>query len=344
MSPKISLPRGVHRVRSRGKDYFYYQMVRGTAHAGPRLKLPDDPRSPEFWAALRQLQGAPEPTDALGALINAYIAAWPGLRRKLAPATQDYYRRHLEIVRGIWGDLPAEDLRPADVEALMDKVGAEKPGRANNILYALRSMTNWARGPRGLLSGDPTHGVSAFKSQEGHKPWTTAQLAFAEQNFTGMLRGAFFLARYTGQRASDIIRLEWTDVDGDTISLRQKKTGVQPVCPIFSELEREMATWEKRPGPFLLQDSGKNAGKVISTNQLCKVFDAARETHPELEDAIWHGLRANAVIRLRQDGMTALQISATIGMSVEMVERYSRHQDRKAAAKAVLREYRERKL
>ena len=133
-------------------------------------------------------------------------------------------------------------------------------------------------------------------------------------------------------------------MDGDTISLRQKKTGVQPVCPIFPELEREMASWEKRPGPFLLQDQGKNAGKPVTTNQLWKVFNAARDDHPGLKDAVSHGLRANAVIRLRQDGMSALQISATIGMSVEMVERYSRHQDRKAAAKAVLREYRERKL
>ena len=89
----------------------------------------------------------------------------------------------------------------------MDKIGAVKPGRANNILYALRSMTSWARGPRGLLSSDPTHGVSTFKSNNSHKPWNAEQLAWAEQNLTGMLGSAFFLARYTGQRASDIIRL-----------------------------------------------------------------------------------------------------------------------------------------
>lgn len=344
MPPKISLPRGVHRVRSRGKDYYYFQPGRGTDHAGPRVKLPDDPRSPEFWAALRQVQGAPVATDTIGALIDAYMAAWPGLRRKLAPSTQDQYRRYLEVVRSIWGNLPAEDLRPADVEALMEKIGAEKPGRANNILFALRAMTGWARGPRGLLASDPTHGVGVFQSDDGHKPWTDDQLAFAEKNLTGMLRRAFFLSRYTGQRISDVVRLGWTDVDGDTLTLRQKKTGVQPVCPIFPELAREMATWEKRPGPFLLQETGRNAGKPVTTNQHWKVFEAARKDHAELRPCVWHGLRANAVIRLRQGGMTALQISTTIGLSVEMVERYSRHQDRKAAAKAVLREFRERKL
>lgn len=344
MPPSINLPRGVHRVRSRGKEYFYYQEGRGTAHAGPRLKLPDDPRSPEFWTVLRELQGAPQRTDTIGALIDAYVASWPSARKQIQPATQAQYRRYLEAVREVWGSLPAEDLRPAHVEALIIKVGSTSRGRANNILYALRSMCSWARGPVGLLTNNPTHGVSTYKSEEGHKPWTPAQLAIAEEHFTGVLRRAYFLAHYTGQRASDVVKLGWTDVEDGMITLRQKKTGARPVCPIFPELAAEMATWEKRPGPFLLQETGRNAGKPITTNQLWRVYDRAREKHPELENAVWHGLRANAVIRLRQGGIVATQISTTVGLSVEMVERYSRHQDRKAAAKKVMRLYQERQL
>lgn len=61
-----------------------------------------------------------------------------------------------------------------------------------------------------------------------------------------------------------------------------------------------MATWEKRPGPFLLQ----NKGRPFTANQLWKELNKAREAHPELEGVVWHGLRANAVIRLRQEGYT----------------------------------------
>lgn len=224
----------------------------------------------------------------------------------------------------------------------IEAVGAEKPGRANNILYSLRSMCSWAQGPVGLLGHNPVHGVKTFQSNAGHKPWTPAQLEFAEKNFTGMLRRAFFLARYAGQRASDIVRLDWTDVDGDTITLRQKKTGVQPICPIFPELQAEMATWEKKPGPFLLQETGRNAGRPVTTNQLWKVFNAARGE--KLSGVVWHSLRANAVIRLRRASYTGQQISDMVGMSVEMIERYSRYSDRKAGAEAVVREYPERKL
>ena len=49
-----------------------------------------------------------------------------------------------------------------------------------------------------------------------------------------------------------------------------------------------------------------------------------------------HGLRANAVIRLRQAGYSVLQISDMIGMSPPMVERYCRYADRKAGGQAIL--------
>jgi len=97
-----------------------------------------------------------------------------------------------------------------------------------------------------------------------------------------MLRRGYVLGRYTGQRISDVVRLGFTDIDEGGFSLRQKKTGVQPWCPIFPELEAEIATWEKRPGPFLLQDNGK----PFTTNLLWKLFDKAREDHPELADAV----------------------------------------------------------
>ena len=329
----VTLPKGVHRVISRGREYFYYQAGRGTDHPGERVALPNNSQSPEFWNAIRQAQGivGPVPSDTVNALADAYETAWPTLPRKLSDATKEQYRRSLRVVRAAWGDLRADALRPSHVQALMDGL-ASKPGKANNVLDGLRAMCRWAMGPRELLSRDPTLGVAHFADGAGHKPWTPEQLRIADEKFTGMLRRAYVLARYTGQRISDVVRLGFTDIDDGGFALRQKKTGVRPWCPIFPELEFEMATWEKRPGPFLLQDSGK----PFSTNQLWKAFDKARGDHPELADAVWHGLRANAVIHLRQSGHSIAQISDMIGMSPPMVERYCRHADRKAGGQAVL--------
>jgi len=344
MSPKVSLPRHVHRVVARGREYFYYQEGRGTGHQGDRISLPNDPSSPEFWIAVRQAQGLTgiAPATTVGAIIDLYMAAWPRLPRKLAKSTEAHYARHLKIVREAWGELEADQLRPKHVQALIDKLGAETPGKANNTLDALKAMVCWAIGPRELLTQDPTRGVQRFDKGEGHKPWSPIQLQFAADNFTGALRRFYFLSRYTGQRISDIVRLGPTDIDEGGFSLVQKKTGARPWCPIFPELEAEMATWAKRPGPFLLQETGKSAGKPFSTNQLWKVFNLERAKHPELAGAVPHGLRANAAIRLRQAGYTGQQISDMVGMSVQMVEHYCRYADRKAGGQAVLRELQER--
>lgn len=339
----VPLPRHVHLIRSGGKEYYYWQEGRNTPSQGPRHRLPDDPSSPEFWVAVRELQGdhGPTPTDTVGAAIDAFKVSWRRRQRKLSAGTELHYTRNLVPVQKAWGDLRFRDLRPRHVEALIQKIGREKPGAANNVLDSLKALVAWANGPVELLSHDPTKGVARFPKGVGHEPWSEEQLELAEQVFTGMMRRFFFLSRYAGQRISDTVRLNPNDIDEGGFSLPQKKTGVRPWCPIFPELECEMATWERRPGPFLLQEHGRNAGKPYTPNGMWKAFDRERGKHPLLEGAVPHGLRANAVIRLRGAGYSALQISDMVGMSVEMVEHYCRYADRKASGQAILRAYRE---
>lgn len=147
------------------------------------------------------------------------------------------------------------------------------------------------------------------------------------------------MAKHTGQRISDVVRLGWNDIDDGGFSLRQKKTGVQPWCPIFPELEAEISQWEKRPSPFLYQDNGK----PFTPNLLWKRLEGVRIKHPVLTGAVWHGLRANAVIRLRQYGYSTPQICDAVGMSPQMVERYSRYADRKMGGQAILMDFKKRK-
>ena len=59
--PSIELPPHVNAVRVKGRPYYYYQPGRGTKHAAKAVRLPDDPRQPEFWTAYRKAAGEPEP-------------------------------------------------------------------------------------------------------------------------------------------------------------------------------------------------------------------------------------------------------------------------------------------
>jgi len=77
--------------------------------------------------------------------------------------------------------------------------------------------------------------------------------------------------------------------------------------------------------------------------RLLSVLPIEPTCKPALNGAVWHGLRANAVIRLRQEGYSALQISDMVGMSTSVVERYCRHADRKAGGQAMLLALKERR-
>jgi hypothetical protein len=104
-SAAVSLPRGVHAVKARGRQYFYFQAGRGTLNVGGRIKLPNDPQSPEFWQTIRQAQGLPRTTstDTISGLIAAYLES-PRFR-EFAPGSQSQYRSCLDIARSAWGSL-----------------------------------------------------------------------------------------------------------------------------------------------------------------------------------------------------------------------------------------------
>ena len=53
--PTLELPKYVHRVlNNQGREYFYFQRGRGSGSAEARVRLPDDPCTPEFWAAYHE--------------------------------------------------------------------------------------------------------------------------------------------------------------------------------------------------------------------------------------------------------------------------------------------------
>lgn len=326
----MELPKGVHKVLSRGREYFYFQAGRGTPTAGERVKLPSDPRSPEFWQAIRQAQGISIATDGdtVGALIDAYKLAPKYLN--LTTGSKQQYDQALKTARNAWGSLPAKGLRPVHVQAVMDGLSAT-PGKANTFLGGIRALNSWAVA-RGLIDQSITQGVQPYEKTGGHKPWTPEQLRVAKAKLTGMVRRGFMLYLYTGQRGSDVVNLGPTMVDEGGFSLIQKKTGREVWCPILPELAAEMAGWDKVPGPYLRQPNGR----VYTRNQFFVHFDLMRDSIPELKDVTLHGLRATAVINLRRSGLSTAQISDCIGMSIAMIERYCRFADKKASGKAAL--------
>lgn len=325
----VELPKGVHRVVSRGREYFYWHPGRGTEHEGERKALPNDPTTPEFWVKLREAQGlsAIKEEMTVKAVADLYRVS-KAFPRKLG--TADQYERQMKVVCAGFGEQPMSVLRPPIIREIVEGM-EDRPGAANNFLGVMRAFSTWAV-VNDYLQASMTEGVKPYKATGGHKPWSDAQVAAAHQHLTGMVRRGVMLALYTGQRGSDVVRLGPTFVDDGGFDLAQIKTGRQVWCPILPELATEMADWERRPGPYMRQESGK----PYTRKRFSLHFDEAREAIPELANVTLHGLRATAVIRLRQAGLATAQIQDVIGMSMAMIERYSRFADRKQSGKAAI--------
>jgi integrase len=135
-----------------------------------------------------------------------------------------------------------------------------RPGKQTAARSALVQLEAWAL-VRDRLPRPITTGVKADKPKGGHRPWTDEQIQLAERCAPPELARVVTLAANTGQRGSDLIRMGPTDLEVyqgiSGINVTQRKTGRRVWVPITSTLAAAMATWERRPGPFLIRKDGK---------------------------------------------------------------------------------------
>src|SRR5829696_7322548 len=136
----VIMPEHVHAVkRPSGKISYYYQPFRNTPKAGKRIRLPNDPTSLAFWQAIENASKGPE-VGGMSKMIAAYLAS-PHFASR-ADSTRREYRRYLETVRCLWGDLNPRGLKPMHIAELRDQHG-KTPAKANNLISSLGALYAW---------------------------------------------------------------------------------------------------------------------------------------------------------------------------------------------------------
>jgi integrase len=256
----------------------------------------------------------------------------------LAPHTKLTYRRYLLLAACLdgLGSTPVEQMRPALVQAFLDGF-SDRLAAQQKAKVAIAAVERWAI-VRDLLPRPITMGTEAPGSDGGHVPWSSEQVSHAEMNAAAHLSRAVTMAANTGQRGSDLAKMRWTDleiVDGHPgINVIQRKTGLHIWIPFTQDLIAKMATWERRPG-FILT---KRDGHPFTGTQLRDAWrrELRRPEMAPLVGLVLHGLRGTAVVRLRRAGATTQQICDMVGMSPQMVKRYSRKSDQKENALAAV--------
>ena len=205
--PMLELPANVHRVVAKRREYFYFQLGRGTRAPGPRIPLPLDPQSIAFWQAYRNAVGQAEEL-AGSRTFNDLIAAYrisPEFRGK-AVATQRDYERYLNILKKAWGPLLVSGVRPKHVLKLRDAF-TTTPAAANMLVSIAKLLINWGL-PREFCESNPCIAIPRLDTEDnGARPWPAWAFDLIECHAPQAMRRAVSLARYTGQRQADVLRM-----------------------------------------------------------------------------------------------------------------------------------------
>ena len=156
------------------------------------------------------------------------------------------------------------------------------------------------------VTHDPSLGIKRPKTQE-IRSWTEAEIATFENHWLigTKQRLAFALQLYTGQRRSDVHRMTWTDVNGESIRVVQQKTGRKLAISLHHRLLTILAATERKHVTIINTEYGKPY-TVAGFSQWMRDAITAAGLPLECQP---HGLRKAAGRRLAEAGCCVYRIS-----------------------------------
>jgi integrase len=323
----IAKLKGVNTVRKTLADgtvrKYYYHRATGR-------QLPGKPGEPEFVAAYAEANTAfvQHHRGTLSSLIHRWTLSqrWsapaPPLGHGYSESTKREWRRMLKAVEIKFGTLPVAALE--DPQVLQEflkwrmKVASESGTReADNRLSVISALLTWAKDEAGEINANHLAGFKRMHSSDrSEKIWQPEHMKAFMKAAPVELQRALILAVHTGQRQGDLLRLGWSNYDGEKITLRQSKSGFkrQVEIPCTEALKRMLDAIERKSPVILTASRGLPWKKRNFAKQWKAVCDEA-----EIKDLHFHDLRGTAVTLLSEAHCTPQMIATLTGHSLKSV-------------------------
>lgn len=342
MAADIRLDKYVQRKLRRGREYYFFRVVRGGKEQRWPLPHPfDDGYRAAYHEAWRECFGVYldeiEHPKSFAALVRQHRES--AKYRKLTKPSRLLRDAACDLMLARWGTFAPSSIRPIHAQALYDSLAA-RPATANRRLDDISAVFGWGK-PRGFCDLNPCEGVERVKSEGRYEPWPEWAL---ERLFTKghphIVRPALG-AIYTGQRRGDLLeRFTQSRVRDGLWSPRQGKTGTMvpvPLHPVMLAMVEEHKALMKARGiidpeaPIFETSRGRPwASGYGASWQKEMVRLKLHAVEPRL---VFHGLRttnatliASAVAKSPELYGGIERVRAMLGhLSKRMSEHYARH-------------------
>jgi integrase len=336
---KIRLPY-VERSSAKGKNYYYYR------RAGRRIALPPDQHGRYFADAYHRIhasfesEGKPRPpADSVTILVDDYLRS--PVFGQLSKTTQRNYRTHLKTIDELYGWMPVQAISRKIVKAyqaaMVRKAGetSDHPARANYAVEVLRRLISFAI-DHGVAMQNPAARPGRLKIGE-RRAWTDEEIESFCGHAPPHLVLALRLALFSGQRQGDLLSMSWAQWDerGNSLAVRQEKTGVMVTIPVHRALLADLHTARERRAAVTIITNARGApyGKDVFRHEFSDAVKSAG-----LNGVVFHGLRHNATQRLMEAGCTEGEAKAITGHKTSrMIQHYAARANQKKLAGRAMR-------
>ncbi|MBZ9985713.1 tyrosine-type recombinase/integrase [Mesorhizobium sp. BH1-1-5] len=331
---------GLHTVKAKGKVYYY------AWRGGPAIK--GEPGTPAFQDSYNEAiasRAAPDGSKFSASIIRYRASAD---YKKLAESTRRNWGPWLDRIADHFGALSVrqfdrpEKIRPR-IRSWRAKY-AETPRAADYGMQVLSRVLSFEV-DRGAIASNPCEGIKQlYSGSRSEIIWTDADIARLKAVCSKEVAFAVDLAAHTGLRVGDLIRLSWSHVGEDaiTITTGKSKHRREAVIPLYDALRDVLARIPRR-SPVILTSS---KGRPWTKEGLGSSFrEAKKEAWPEGENLHFHDLRGTACTKFYIASLTEREIAEMMAWEEETVSRIiRRYVSRSAAMKERIRKLNEARL
>ena len=265
--------------------------------------------------------------------MNEYVSSRKFLG--LSNSSKRIYSNGIDTLSSFYAGVNINDISRFSIISMRDEL-YDKPGKCKVALNVLNNILGYAY-DRGWVIYNHARGVGDLPPSKPIERWWENEIDYFMQTAPDHLKEVMMLALYTGQRRSDLVRMQWTDYNGKTFHVKQRKTGIELWIPVHPKLKLYLQTMP-RDGDLILLN-------YYSEPWVPDSMRAAMKRHClkiGLKGKMLHGIRKTTASILAEMGCTTKEIMAITGhQTLKEVGRYTEDAERKTMAVTAMNKWRD---